>query len=299
MRTFAYLTAKGEPRIGVVYENKRYDFTHIWQIFKEIRSSPRTPDYHFLQIMIEMGNFSSKVLLEVIEEVKQFRGLDDLGIRGEVKYDVPIQRPSKILCLGKNYKKHAEEFSQDVPDEPMFFAKLPSALVPNEEYIRLPHGIGRVDHEIELAVVIGQPTYQVGKNEAMDAVAGYTIANDISARVLQKAAKDKGHPWTLSKGVDTFLPIGPYLVPADAIDDPHNLTMELTVNDDTKQKSSTAHMVFKIPDIISYISRYITLQAGDIICTGTPEGVGPIKPGDLVQAKIEELGVLRNPVTGG
>ena len=299
MRTFAYLTAQGEPRIGVVYEQQRYDFTHVWQIFKEIKSSPRTPDYHFLQIVIEMGNFSRKVLTEVIEEVNAFRGLEDLLIRGDVRYDVPIQRPSKILCLGRNYKKHAQEFQHDVPEEPMFFSKLPSALLPNEEYIRLPHGIGRVDHEIELAVVIGQTTYQVGKNEAMDSVAGYTIANDISARALQKSAMEKGHPWTLSKGADTFLPIGPYLVPADVIEDPHNLSLELTVNDETKQKSSTANMVFSIPEIISFISRYITLNPGDIICTGTPEGVGPLQAGDLVQAKIENLGVLRNPVAGG
>lgn len=299
MRTFCYTTPKGEPRVGVVYENRRYDFTRIWSIFKEIRNSPRTPEYYFIQLMIEMENFSRQVITEVIEEVKGFRGLDDLVIAGEITFDVPIQRPSKILCLGRNYAEHAKEFQNTVPEQPMFFAKLPSALLPHEGYIRLPEGIGRVDHEIELAVVIGKTVSRVREDEAMEAVVGYTIANDISARALQKEAMAKGQPWTLSKGIDTFLPIGPYLVPADAVADPHQLALELTVNDRPRQQSSTANMVHRIPQIISYISRYVTLHAGDIICTGTPEGVGPIEPGDLVQAKIEGLGVLRNHVIAG
>jgi acylpyruvate hydrolase len=299
MRTFCYTTPKGEPRIGVVYEKRNYDFTRIWSIFKEIRNSPRTPEYHFIQLMIEMENFSRQVIGEVVEEVKQLRGLDDLVIRNEITYDVPIQRPPKILCLGRNYREHAKEMQNAVPEQPMFFAKLTSALLPHEGNIHLPENIGRVDHEIELAVVIGKTATRVSAEEAMECVAGYTIANDISARTMQKEAMSKGQPWTLSKGMDTFLPIGPYLVPADAVEDPHKMEMELTVNNQVRQKSSTANMVFHIPEIIAYISRYVTLQPGDIICTGTPEGVGPIMPGDLVQAKIEGLGVLRNQVIGG
>ena len=130
----------------------------------------------------------------------------------------------------------------------------------------------------------------------MDIIAGYTIANDISARAMQKDAAANGEPWTLCKGMDTFLPIGPYLIPADAVADPHNLDIELTVNDESKQRSNTKNMIFDIPDMISYMSRFITLEPGDIICTGTPEGVSPIQAGDLVQAKIEGMGVLRNHV---
>lgn len=296
MRTFAYTTTRGEPRIGVVYDKRRFDFTRIWQIFKEIKSSPRTPEYHFLQIMIEMENFSQKVITEVIEEVKDFRGLDDLVIRGEINYDLPIQRPSKILCMARNYRKHAEEFGHDVPTKPVFFAKLPSTLLPHEGSIRVPSDIGRVDHEVELAVVIGKTASRLRSSEAMDVIAGYTIANDISARTMQKEAAAKGEPWTLCKNVDTFLPIGPYLIPADAVENPHNLDIELTVNDEMKQKSNTSRMIFTIPEILTYMSHFITLSPGDIICTGTPEGVGPIKSGDLVQAKIEGLGVLRNAV---
>ncbi len=299
MRAFAYTTDQGQPQIGIEYEKRRYNFSRVWQIFKEIRNSPRTPDYFFIQMMIETGNFSREVFTEVIEEVKNFRGLDDLVIRHDINWDVPIQRPTKILCLGRNYAAHAAEFGGDVPEEPMFFAKLPSALLASEGSIRLPANIGRVDHEIELAVIIGQQASHVKKSKAMQMVAGYSIANDISARALQKKAKEKGHPWTLCKGMDTFLPMGPYVIPADAVVEPHNLDMELTVNNETKQKSTTANMVFKIPELIAYITQYITLYPGDIICTGTPEGVSPLNPGDIVQAKIDGLGVLRNRVVEG
>ena len=296
MRTFAYTTQRGEPRIGVVYEKRRLDFTRIWQIFKEIKSSPRTPDYHFMQIMIEMENFSQKVITEVIKEVEDFRGLHDLAIRGEINYDLPIQRPSKILCMARNYRKHAQELNHDIPTTPVFFAKLASALLPHEGNIQVPSDIGRVDHEVELALVIGRTASKVSKSEAYNVIAGYTIANDISARSLQKEAASRGEPWTLSKGLDTFLPIGPYLIPADAVEDPQNLDIELTVNEEVRQKSKTRHMIFDIPEIISYMSRFVTLEPGDIICTGTPEGVGPIKAGDLVQAKVQGMGVLRNYV---
>ncbi len=298
MRTFAFTTQHGEPRIGVVYDKHRFDFTRIWQIFKEIRSSPRTPDYHFLQIMIEMENFSQQVISEVVEQVKNFRGLNDLVIKGEINYDMPIQRPSKVLCMARNYRKHAEEFDHNVPTKPVFFSKLPSSLIPHEGSIRVPTDIGRVDHEVELAVVIGQTVTQISASDAMSAIAGYTIANDVSARAAQKESAANGEPWTFSKGLDTFLPIGPYLIPADSIKDPHNLDIELTVNDEARQHSNTKNMIFDIPTIISSMSRYITLFPGDIICTGTPEGVGPIQPGDLVQAKIEGMGVLRNHVVG-
>jgi len=296
MRLFAFLTKQQEPKIGVVYDNRRLDFTRLWQIFKEIRNSPRTPDYHFMQIMIEMQNFSRKVITEVIEEVKEFRGVDDLVIQGDITFDVPIQRPSKILCMARNYRKHAREFDHDVPETPTFFAKCVSSLLPHEGMIRIPDKIGRVDHEIELAVILGAEAQAVPPGQAMELIAGYTIANDITARAWQKRAMSAGEPWTLCKSIDTFLPIGPYVVPADAIDDPQNLAIELSVNEELRQHSNTKEMIFPIAEIISYISRYITLQAGDIICTGTPEGVGPIEPGDIVQGKIKGMGVLRNSV---
>ncbi|MDZ7346341.1 MAG: fumarylacetoacetate hydrolase family protein [candidate division KSB1 bacterium] len=217
-------------------------------------------------------------------------------ITGDFTYDVPIQRPPKVLCLGRNYAEHAAELQNTVPEAPFFFSKLPSALVPHEGNIRIPMGVGRVDHEVELAVVIGKTAKRISEDDAMEVVVGYSIANDVSARALQREAMIKGLAWTFCKGLDTFLPMGPYLVPADAVEDPHELEIQLTVNGQIRQKANTNRMINQIPRIISYISRYITLFPGDIICTGTPAGVGALEPGDVVEASIEGLGVLRNHV---
>ena len=208
----------------------------------------------------------------------------------------PIQTPSKILALGRNYKAHAEEGGHKVTEEPIFFNKVPTTILPHEGEIIYPPGVTRLDHEIELAVVISDRAKNVAESDAMDHVAGYTIANDITARDMQKADLAKSHPWLRSKNFDTFLPIGPYLVPKDAVPDVHNLDMELKVNGETRQKSNTSMMVFSIPEIIAYISRYMTLLPGDIILTGTPEGISPLEVGDVIEATIESLGTLRNTV---
>ncbi|MBN2356304.1 fumarylacetoacetate hydrolase family protein [candidate division KSB1 bacterium] len=246
--------------------------------------------------MVELDYFSQETFDKVLQIVKDFRGLTDLHISGNIRYDVPISRPSKILCLGRNYRAHAQEMNNPVPEAPIFFAKMPSALLAHEGAIRIPGGIGRVDHEIELAVIIGKKGRNIKEEKAMEHVAGYTIADDVTAREMQKAEAAKGKPWTLAKGMDTFCPMGPYLVPADAVADAHNLKMELSVNGETRQKGHTGDMVFKLPELISYISRFMTLEAGDIILTGTPEGVSPIKPGDRIECRVDQLGALVNTV---
>ncbi|MBN1999010.1 fumarylacetoacetate hydrolase family protein [candidate division KSB1 bacterium] len=243
-----------------------------------------------------MEYFSTATLQEIIKTVQGVRPLQDLELPEKIQYDVPISRPQEIICLGRNYKKHAEEFDSTVPQQPMFFSKLSSSLLPHRGVIKIPSDVGRVDHEIELAVVIGEVASKVAAKDAYDYIAGYTIANDITARDMQKTDIKDGKPWTLSKGFDTFCPMGPYLVPADSVQDPHNLELELLVNGEVRQKSNTRYMVFKIPELVAYISKYVTLQPGDIICTGTPEGVSPIKPGDEIVATIEGLGTLKNTV---
>lgn len=253
----------------------------------------------FLQLVVEMEYFSRQTIMEVFNAVQGTRPREDYLLSPLCRMDVPVCRPQKILCLGRNYLAHAKEWKSTVPDEPMFFSKLASALLPHEGQIRIPRNLGRVDHEIELAVVIGERACQVKEESALDCVAGYTIANDVTARDMQRRDMKNGRPWTLAKGLDTFCPMGPFLVPADAVEDPHNLTMELKVNGVTKQKANTGEMVFKIGKIIAFISQYISLQPGDIICTGTPEGTLPIVPGDVVEASIEGLGTLTNSVVEG
>jgi 5-oxopent-3-ene-1,2,5-tricarboxylate decarboxylase/2-hydroxyhepta-2,4-diene-1,7-dioate isomerase len=222
--------------------------------------------------------------------------LEALNIIGEVDYGPPVYEPSKILALGRNYAAHAAEGGHKVAEEPIFFNKVITSIVPHEVPIVYPKHLTRVDHEIELALVISDIAKNISPDEAMDHVAGYTIANDITARDMQKQDQAKQHPWFRSKNFDTFCPIGPYFVPRDAIKDVHNLELELKVNGETRQKSNTSNMVFKIPEIISYLSKHMTLLPGDIILTGTPEGISPLKVGDVVEASIEGLGTLRNTV---
>jgi len=299
MKVFSYFTAKGEPRIGVECEQGRLNFTQMWEYFKEIKNFLQAPQLLFIQLMVELDYFSQETFDEVIQTVKDFRGVNDLQVAGDIRFDVPISRPSKILCLGRNYREHAQELNNAVPDAPMFFAKVPSSLLPHEGLIRVRQDIGRVDHELELAVVIGKKGSSIAEGAAMEHVAGYSIANDVTAREMQKAEAAKGRPWTLAKGMDTFCPMGPYLVPAGSIADPHHLSLELKVDGQVRQKAGTADMVFKIPEVIAYISRFMTLEAGDIILTGTPSGIGPVVPGNRLEGSIDGLGVLVNSVVAG
>ncbi len=204
-------------------------------------------------------------------------------------------KPSKILCLGRNYVKHAREMKSEVPKEPVIFLKPPSSLVGPDSIILLPPQSKTVHHEVELAVVIGKGGKNIGVKDATSHVLGYTILLDITARDLQAEAKKKGLPWSVAKGFDTFAPIGPRIVPAESID-PHHLEIGLKVNGEIRQKGSTEDMIFKVPEVISYISKIMTLEPGDIIATGTPEGVGEIKDGDVIEAWIEGIGVLRERV---
>ena len=201
---------------------------------------------------------------------------------------VPV-RPSKILCVGRNYAEHAAELGHDVPAEPLIFMKPPSALVGSGEAIVLPSLSERVDYEGELAVVIGRRCRNVTEADAMGVIAGYTILNDVTARDLQK----KDGQWARAKGFDTFAPCGPRLV-TDL--DPTDLAIKTLVNGEVKQHGRTSQFIFSIPRVIAFISRAMTLEEGDVISTGTPSGVGPLKPGDTVEVWVEGIGSLINPV---
>jgi len=299
MKAFSYLTAKGEPRIGVQSPEGLLNFTQLWRYFKELKNFPQAPDLPFLQLMVELGYFSGETFAQVIAAVGEYRSLDDLIIREPFSWQLPVQRPTKILCLGRNYRAHAAELNNTVPEAPMYFAKVPSSLLPHQGSIRIPAGVGRVDHELELALVIGKRGANIPESKAMEHVAGYTIANDVTAREMQREEQKKGKPWTLAKGMDTFCPLGPWLVPAGSVADPHNLTLELKVDGEVRQKGSTADMVYGIPELIAYISRFMTLEPGDLLLTGTPEGVGPILPGNRIEGTIAELGTLENGVVQG
>jgi 2-keto-4-pentenoate hydratase/2-oxohepta-3-ene-1,7-dioic acid hydratase in catechol pathway len=220
----------------------------------------------------------------------------------EVRLLAPVGDPNKILCIGQNYRDHCEEQNQPIPDRAILFSKYSTALSDPGGMIRLPKASEQVDYECELAVVIGGPGgggYEIPEAEAMNHVAGYMCANDVSARDIQFGDKQ----WVRGKSPDTFFPSGPYLVTADELDDPHNLDISLTLNGQTMQKSNTLNLIFRIPYLISYLSQTMTLLPGDIISTGTPGGVGVfrkppvfLKSGDVVSVTIAGLGTLTSGV---
>lgn len=208
----------------------------------------------------------------------------------------PLPRPTRILAIGRNYAEHAKEQGAAVTEEPIVFLKASQSVIAPEEPIRIPEGIGRIDFEAELMVVLGTGGKNIAEADAMNHVAGYTVFNDVTARTMQKKAQSSNHPWFMSKSLDTFGPMGPYLVTPDEVPDPHNLRISLTVNGETKQDDTTASMVFRIPFLIAYLSRFFALEPGDVIATGTPSGIGAIVPGDVVSVTVEGIGTLTNPV---
>lgn len=199
---------------------------------------------------------------------------------------------SKIVCIGQNYRAHVKEMRSAEPEEPMLFLKPSSAIIGDGEVIEAGP-VGRVDHEVELALVIGRTARKVPEAEALSHVSHLAVFNDITARDMQAKARKAGNPWTLSKGMDTFAPMS-RPVPIARVKDVHDLDLELRVNGEVRQKGNTGDMIFGPEALVSYISRYMTLEPGDIIATGTPEGVSPLNDGDRVDASIPGVGAVRN-----
>jgi 2-keto-4-pentenoate hydratase/2-oxohepta-3-ene-1,7-dioic acid hydratase in catechol pathway len=219
----------------------------------------------------------------------------------KVKILPPIPRLRKnIICLGLNYIDHAIETNSPVPSNPIFFTKSPTSIIGMNDSIVLPKCSTKIDYEVELAFVFGRKGRNIKEEEAYDYIAGYTTLIDVTARDLQK----KHLQWFKGKSLDTFAPIGPFLVTRDEIADPHNLDIVMKINGKIMQKSNTRNLIFNIPTLISAISMDMTVEAGDIVATGTPAGVGYtrkpplfLKPGDVLEASIEGIGTLRNIVT--
>lgn len=212
----------------------------------------------------------------------------------------PIARPSKIVCVGLNYAKHAAESGMAVPSEPVLFFKATSSIVGPNDSVMLPKDSQKSDWEVELAVVIGKKAAYVSKESAMDYVAGYLLHNDVSERAFQLEMEGQ---WVKGKSCDTFAPIGPFMATKSEIADPHKLNLWLKLNGETLQHSNTSDFIFDIPTVISYISRFMTLLPGDIISTGTPFGVGLgfnppkyLKVGDIMELGIDGLGISRQEV---
>ena len=274
------------PRLGALVGKQVVDLAKVSQ--GELPADMRT----FLELG-EAGLETARAATERALSAGQTLPLD------AVKLMAPILNPSKIIAIGLNYMDHCREQHVEPPPLPIIFTKFPTSIIGPDDAIRWdPALTDQVDFEAELAVVMGRTARHVAQAEALDYVAGYTMCHDVSARDLQRGDGQ----WVRGKSLDTFCPLGPYLVTKDEIADPHHLSIRCTVNGDVFQDSTTAEMIFNIPFLIEYTSRAFTLLPGDIITTGTPDGVGVfrspkifLKDGDLVTIDVDGLGQLTNP----
>lgn len=248
--------------------------------------------------VIEMGQPALDAIGNVVEAVSASESasnwrLDEMGMQ----YGPAVADPGKIICVGLNYRRHAAETNMAIPETPVLFSKFNNSIAAYGDSVSLPPVAIQYDYEVELGVVIGKPARNVSAGDALDYVLGYVTSNDISVRDLQTRTSQ----WLLGKTLDNFLPVGPYLVTADEVGDPQQLAIKTWVNGDLRQNSHTGDMIFPVAEIVSYISRYFTLEPGDLIVTGTPEGVAMgradkpwLVPGDEVVVEVEKLGTLKN-----
>jgi acylpyruvate hydrolase len=242
---------------------------------------------------LEAGDAARQLAESVVARAQADIDLADVVLKA------PVPRPGKIICIGLNYRDHAEETGQAIPEYPTVFSKYSTAAIGPLEPIVLPRVSQKVDYEGELGVVIGRRGRYIPESRALEHVAGYLAFHDVSARDFQMRTSQ----WTIGKTFDTFAPMGPALVTADEIPDPHRLDIRVTVNGEVVQSSNTRNLIFSVPQLIAYLSQVMTLEPGDVIATGTPGGVGVarkpprfLRPGDEVRIEIEQVGVLVNPV---
>lgn len=236
------------------------------------------------------GKYENETVYEINGNIFSSYKTTDKSYRYDDLKILPPCLPTKIIAVGLNYKDHAEEMKRSLPEDPMLFMKPNTTVIAHNESIVYPdHMSQRVDYEGELAVVVGKTARMVEENDALDFVFGYTCINDVTARDLQ--AKDI--QFTRGKGFDTFAPIGPFI---ETKINPDNLAIQTSLNGEIKQNSNTSNLIFKVPKLVSFISKIMTLHPGDIIATGTPSGISPMKKGDRVEVKIEGIGLLTNYV---
>ncbi|MFB9274217.1 fumarylacetoacetate hydrolase family protein [Cohnella cellulosilytica] len=248
--------------------------------------------------LLRSGAEGLRALADYLSELRR-QGLPKLLATDEVNWAPCVPNPGKIICVGLNYRKHADESNLPYPPVPLLFSKYGNTITGEGADIRIPEGTAEVDYEVELGIVIGRTAASVDEAAALDYVHGYCAVNDVSARDWQMRTSQ----WMLGKTADGFCPVGPYTVTADEVGDPQNLGLRTRVNGELRQNSNTKDMIFSCAEIVSYVSRHMTLEPGDLILTGTPEGVvfglPPesrvyLKPGDVVSVEIDKLGKLTN-----
>ena len=296
MRVVRYTTQDARhDSIGIMIDDKVFNFSSAYQTMRMVEDGVcECPVYSTIELL-ERGLFTVETFKSALDFARK-HGLETTYTVSEYNLLAPIKRPSKILALGRNYMAHAVESGYHIPTKPVYFAKANSSVIGPDEPVVYKKFLTRVDPEGELAVIIGKEGANIPEDEAQSYVAGYTIFNDVTARDMQREDLKLSSPWVRSKGIDTFGPMGPWIVLPDEVKEPIELDIETRVNGEVRQKDNTRSLMFKIPKLISYISSFHTLFPGDVISTGTPEGMKPVQVGDVMEVEIEGIGVLRNPV---
>jgi acylpyruvate hydrolase len=310
--TFGY---RGAQRVGLLAQERVIDVNRAYAALLAQRGDPRAVPMADALVpadmigILEAGERTLAAIREAEGYVReglasgeQAEGLRRDGVvftHSEVALKAPIPRPGKLILLGLNYRDHAEETGQKIPEVPTLFAKYSNSVIGPGATILIPRATEQIDYEAEFAFVIGRSGHHIPRERALDYVAGYTIINDVSARDYQFVTSQ----WTVGKTFDTHCPMGPALVLKDEIPDPHTLDLRLSIAGEVLQRSNTRQLIFKIPETVEYLSQVMTLDPGDVISTGTPAGVGftrkpPrwLRPGETVRVEIAGLGVLENPV---
>ena len=303
MKLAQFKTKDSEPqRLGILLGDVVCD---VAELARAVQSAGGNPAAWLLEIdntleVIKRGPSAIREIDSLLNP-NPTRGQTTAHALDSIQF-LPAVYPGKILAIGRNYAEHAAEGGSDLPTAPLLFNKLTNALSAHDAPIVLPAISEQVDYEAELAVIIGKPAKRVSETDALDYVFGYSLINDVSARDLQYGDKQ----WTRGKGLDTFAPLGPFITTRDEIEDVQALKIEGVLNGDVMQSSNTSKMIFKVAYLVSYLSQGITLEPGDVIASGTPDGVGVfrkppvlLKPGDVFEVRIEKLGTLRNPVVSG
>jgi 2-keto-4-pentenoate hydratase/2-oxohepta-3-ene-1,7-dioic acid hydratase in catechol pathway len=285
-----------KPALGTFADKTLINLTELVEKYEtSILKRESVPCTEIIEF-VSRGYSEAQKAEEIMDFLQEHDLRDRLAMTSSYRIVAPIPRPPKIVALGRNYSLHAKESKAPVPEEPIIFGKSNSSVIGPNATIFIPTDIGRIDHEVELGVVIGKTATHIRAEQAYEYVAGYTIVLDITARDLQRADIEKRQPWYRSKNFDTFTPIGPWVVTADEIPPPIELDVELSVNGKIQQHANTRDMIFDVPTTIEFITKYITLEVGDIISMGTPEGIGPIQDGDRIVSRIERIGEMVNPV---
>jgi 2-keto-4-pentenoate hydratase/2-oxohepta-3-ene-1,7-dioic acid hydratase in catechol pathway len=296
--TFTTSDAPGKPQVGALL-NSEYLLN-----FERAYEGPEVPENHLAWLdqdgpWLQQSRETYEALANNSRTVAEATEKGWLTRRADAYWLAPVPRPGKLICIGLNYRDHAAESNMAIPERPVVFSKFSTAVIAPGEPVVTPETSQQVDYEAELAVVIGRRAKNVSASSALDYVLGYTAFNDVSARDFQFADGQ----WQRGKSCDTFAPMGPTIVTADEIPDPHKLAIKLRLNGKTMQDSNTDQLIFGVPELIAFLSETITLEPGDVIATGTPPGVGfarkpPVflKHGDEMEVEIEKIGTLNNPV---